>query len=80
MKKNGFVTLSKWIGVGAVLYSASMAVKSYMSKKAGELEKENQNQREKKYLTFADGKVIKIKEEEVETIEVTTIGIMYPVF
>ena len=69
-EKNGFVTLCKVIGVTAIMYSAGVAVKTYLSKKAGKLEQENQGQKEKKYLCFMDGKGIKVKEEEVEKIEI----------
>ncbi len=71
-KASGFSKLMKFIAVIGAIYAACVAIGKFVEKKAQELERKNQGEKEKNYLAFMNGKAIKLGKEEVEEITVKT--------
>ena len=73
-RETGITVFLKGMAFVTALCSLAVAVGRWMSKRSRELEKANVGQKNKKYLAFMNGKLIKIGKEDVEEIDIKTFA------
>lgn len=69
-KGSVFAGLCKAAAVIGLIHAALIALGRYMSMRATEQEKHNEGQKRKRYLTFMNGKDVRISKEEVSEISI----------
>lgn len=72
-KGSTFGTVVKTVVVIGAIHAGLVALGRYMSNKAKELEQDNEGRKSKKYMSFMNGKDIRISREEVEEISIRSM-------